>query len=298
MPLPSASDQHGLADDLSRTKIYRDYESAFERATGLPLQIRSLGDDCSPPKPAREGDLFCALMARNNQGCAACQQMQKQLEAEVGSEPTTLKCFAGLCESAVPVRVGESIVAFLQTGQVLLERPDRRTFSALAKTILSWGTEIDVKRAEDAYFNTRVISPEHYESIIDLLKVFAVHLSGCAEGLMLHREQAEPAPVARARQFILERSDDDLSLTKVAETVNTSATYFSELFKRTVGMNFTEYVSRVRIEKAKHLLMNPQRRITEVAFDVGFQSLSQFNRAFKRYAGASPRDYRSAQTGA
>ena len=296
--MPLASDHHQLGEDLSRTKIYRDYESAFERATGLPLQIRSFGDDCSPAKPPLEGNSFCALMARTNQGCAACQQVQKRIEEQVDLEPTTLKCFAGLCESAIPVRVGDSIVAFLQTGQVLLDRPNRRTFSALAKTILTWGTEIDVKRAEEAYFNTRVISPEHYESIIDLLKVFAVHLSGCAEGLMLHREQAEPAPVARARKIILERSEEALSLTKVAETVNTSATYFSELFKRTVGMNFTEYVSRVRVEKAKHLLLDPQRRITEVAFDVGFQSLSQFNRAFKRFAGASPRDYRSAQTGA
>ncbi|MGC1479109.1 MAG: helix-turn-helix domain-containing protein [Chthoniobacterales bacterium] len=296
MNLARASDPHRLRDDLSRTKIYRDYESAFERATGLPLQLRTPGDYCLPTGP-NGSTPFCAEMAQTDEGCAACQKLQRQIEAEAGVETKTLKCFAGLCETSIPVRVGESTVAFLQTGQVLLERPDRRKFSALAKTILSWGTEIDVKRVEEAYFNTRVISPGLYESIIDLLKVFAVHLAQSAEGLMLHPDQAEPASVSQARTFIQAHSEDDLSLTKVAGTVNTSATYFSELFKRTVGMNFTEYVSRVRIEKAKHLLLNPQRRVTEVAFEVGFQSLSQFNRAFKRYAGAAPRDYRSAQMG-
>lgn len=289
-----ATSRH-LRDDLSRSRIFRDYKSAFERAIGLPLQLRAPGDPCLPAEKLPQGNAFCALMGRTNQGCEACQQVQKQIEKEVGIEPRTFKCFGGLCESAVPVRVGDSVVAFLQTGQILLERPDRRTFSKLTKTILALGTEIDVKQVEEAYFNTRVIPREQYKSIVGLLKVFAEHLAQCGEDLMLHCEQAEPAPVARARKIILADSDDDLSLTKIAHTVNTSASYFSEIFKKAVGMNFTEYVSRVRIEKAKHLLMNPRNRVTEVAFEVGFQSLSQFNRSFKRFVGTSPRGYRAEQ---
>jgi AraC-like DNA-binding protein len=52
------------------------------------------------------------------------------------------------------------------------------------------------------------------------------------------------------------------------------------------------------VEKAKNLLVNPQLRISEIAFEVGFQSLSQFNRAFRRHAGTSPRNYRHALPGA
>jgi hypothetical protein len=48
------------------------------------------------------------------------------------------------------------------------------------------------------------------------------------------------------------------------------------------------------VEKAKNLLVKPRLRISEIAFEVGFQSLSQFNRAFRRHAGTSPRDYRHA----
>jgi hypothetical protein len=57
-------------------------------------------------------------------------------------------------------------------------------------------------------------------------------------------------------------------------------------------LNFTEYLSRVRIEKAKNMLLNPNLRISEVAFDVGFQSLTHFNRIFRRMAGESPTQYR------
>ena len=58
------------------------------------------------------------------------------------------------------------------------------------------------------------------------------------------------------------------------------------------GINFTEYVSRVRIEKAKNLLLNPNLRISEIAYEVGFQSLTHFNRVFRKFVGQSPTAYR------
>jgi AraC-like DNA-binding protein len=64
------------------------------------------------------------------------------------------------------------------------------------------------------------------------------------------------------------------------------------MFKKATGLNFTEYLSRVRIEKAKNLLLNPNLRISEIAFEVGFQSLTHFNRVFKKIVGQSPTDYR------
>jgi AraC-like DNA-binding protein len=74
--------------------------------------------------------------------------------------------------------------------------------------------------------------------------------------------------------------------------VNISANYLSEKFKQVTGENFVDYVSRTRIEKAKALLQDRQRRVTDVAFAVGFQSLSQFNRAFKKITGKSPTQFR------
>jgi len=58
-------------------------------------------------------------------------------------------------------------------------------------------------------------------------------------------------------------------------------------------VNFTEYVSRVRIEKARALLLNPNLRISEIAYEVGFQSLTHFNRVFKKLLGQSPTEFRS-----
>ena len=71
----------------------------------------------------------------------------------------------------------------------------------------------------------------------------------------------------------------------------------AQLFKETTGLKFIGFVARTRIEKARNLLQNPNLRISEVAFEIGFQSLSQFNRTFKKITGRSPSDYRGQFVG-
>ncbi|MBU6402667.1 MAG: helix-turn-helix transcriptional regulator, partial [Verrucomicrobia bacterium] len=76
--------------------------------------------------------------------------------------------------------------------------------------------------------------------------------------------------------------------------VSVSRFYFCKLFKKATGMTLTEYVARVRIEKAKTLLVDPSLRISEVVFAAGFGSIPRFNSVFKRYVGMPPTEYRAA----
>ena len=108
------------------------------------------------------------------------------------------------------------------------------------------------------------------------------------------RSRAEPVAIWKARKYIEEYSREELSLTKIAKVVNMNANYLSENFKQVTGTNFVEYVARTRFANACDLLRNPNLRITEIAFAAGFQSLSQFNRVFKRFSGKSPTQYRAA----
>ena len=105
---------------------------------------------------------------------------------------------------------------------------------------------------------------------------------------------AEPMRIWKARNFIEAHASEELSLGEVARAANTSTNYFSEKFKEATGINFVKYVARIRFEKAAVLLRQADLRISEIAFACGFQSLSQFNRTFKRLAGQSPTDYRVA----
>jgi len=105
--------------------------------------------------------------------------------------------------------------------------------------------------------------------------------------------RAEPAQIWKARNFIHQNLDGELSLRKVAGFVNISANHLSEKFKQVTGVKFVDYIARTRFEKALQLLPDQKVRISEIAFAAGFQSLSQFNRSFKKFAGKSPTEYRA-----
>jgi YesN/AraC family two-component response regulator len=109
------------------------------------------------------------------------------------------------------------------------------------------------------------------------------------------RNRAEPVAIWKARKYVDEHSREELSLTKVAKAVNMNANYLSENFKQVTGIKFVDYVAHARFKNACDLLRNSRLRISEIAFAVGFQSLSQFNRVFKRISGKSPTKYRAAK---
>lgn len=282
---------------LTRSQIYQDYERAFSKTTGLPLALRPVESWHIVHHGKKAETPFCALMAENNRACAACLEAQQKITEAAGAGPRTVKCFAGLCDTGVPVSIGDELLGFLQTGQIFLKKPTRAQFARTVKQLVDWGWKVDLRRLEEAYFQTRVISPQQYESVVHLLTIFAQHLSLVSNQLLVRNANAEPPAITRAKQFIKEHQADEISLGDVAKAVNTSTFYFCKMFKKATGLNFTDYLSRVRVEKARNLLLNPNLRISEIAFAAGFQSLSHFNRVFRRIAGESPSRYREKLPG-
>ncbi len=281
-----------LVTVLSNSKIYQDYERAFSETTGLPVTIRSVESWQLPFHGKRKENPFCALMAAKSRACSACLQVQQQLSESARHEAQTVTCPHGLCDSAVPVRLGEKVVGFLQTGQVFRSKPTMARFNRSAQLAAQWGVETSRAQLKQAYFATPVLPPKRYESMIRLLTIFADHLSMVSNQVMVRTANAEPPVITRAREYIREHQTEDLSLGQVAQAVHTSTFYFCKLFKKATGINFTDYLSRIRIEKAKNLLLNPNLRISEIAYEVGFQSLTHFNRVFKRIVGQAPTEYR------
>lgn len=288
----SAKRSRLLVEQLKRSQIYKDYEQAFRDTTGLPINLRPIEAFNLPHHGDPNENPFCALMATSNQSCAACLQLQKKVEVQACLAPKTLKCFAGLCDSAVPIRVGENLIAFLQTGQILLHQPSAKQFATTTRQLLKWGTEVDLKRLEEAYFQTRVVSKKQYSAVLRLLTIFAQHLSALSNQLTVQETNSENPAISRARIYIADQYAEDITLDTVAKQVNMSAFYFCKMFKKAAGITFTDYLARVRVEKVKNLLLNPNKRISEAAYEVGFQSLSQFNRVFRRVAGEAPTAYR------
>ena len=136
------------------------------------------------------------------------------------------------------------------------------------------------------------VSASRFSAAVILLKTFAMQLGELTGRILLEQRAAEPATIIKAKEYILENLDEPLKLDTIAAQVHVSPFYFCKLFKSTTGMTFTEFVNRQRIERAKRRLLDPSERITEIAYDIGYQSLSQFNRSFHRIVGESPTLFR------
>ena len=277
---------------LQKSDLFLEYKKAFEETTGLPLVLRAAGSFQAPLQGSKRANSFCALMIGSSKHCSACLQFQQRVEKEAVREAKTLQCFAGLSESSVPVRVGNQVLGYLQTGQIFLRVPSKRRFQAVSRAVFDRKTDGDLRGLESAYFRTRVIGRKQYAAIIRLLVIFAEHLATVSNQLLTSQTTTESPLIARARAFIALHQDGQLGLDEAAHAVNMSPFYFCKVFKKSTGLTFTEYLSRARIEAVKHLLQDSHMRVSEAAYASGFQSLSQFNRVFLRIAGEAPRSYR------
>jgi len=286
---PSTDD---LITRLRASEMFRDYQSAFETATGLPLVLRTAGSFAPPLAGSKQQSPFCRLLIGTSKTCSACLRFQAGLEDAASSGAQTARCFAGLSESLIPIHVGDTLIGHLQTGQVLLRAPSKTAFRSVLARLRRMRSPIDATQLESAYFQTRVLTTARYDAVLRILSSFAQHLSLLSNELILKTADAEPAGVTRARAFIATNLGDALSLPKIAAVAHMSAFYFCKVFKLTTGLTLTEYLARSRVELTKHMLINPTIRISEAAYAAGFQSLSQFNRVFRRVTGESPTAYR------
>lgn len=281
-----------LIETLNHSELFQRYEQAFPEATGMPVALRPVQTWQLVFRGKSKENAFCALMAQKNGTCAVCLKFQEQLSLDATDEPVTSTCDYGLCETAVPVKLGLQTIGFLQTGQVLRQKPTDASFQRAVDQARKHGVDIGNEQAKRAYFATPVASPRKLDSVRNLLITFADHLAMKGNQILLQTENAESPIIAKAKQYIREHYTEDLSLAHVASIVHTGSFYFCKLFRKCTAIPFTEFVSRIRVEKAKNLLLNPNLRISEIAFSVGFQSITHFNRMFQRIVRQSPRNYR------
>ena len=292
--LPSATSNANkqLIDALLRSRLFRDYESVFTKATGLPLSLRPLEYWQLAHRGKKNENPFCALLAEQPTTLGVCLEAHEQMIQHTGVLPHTVTCPFGLTETAVPVKLGDKVIGYLRIGQVLRHTPAKSDTAKVARTLSEHGVRFTAK-FRDAWEKNPLMPPEKYNAVIRLLTFFGEQLSSLINQIVLENQNSEPPLVRKAREYIEQHKTEALSLAAVAQASGASVFHFCKVFKKATGLKFTDYVARVRLETAKTQLLNPSRRISEVAYDVGFQSLTQFNRMFKRVFGQSPTEFRA-----
>jgi YesN/AraC family two-component response regulator len=274
--------------DRRETGSWADAPEDHGNEWSLKNESRPSGMPLKPSAPFIAEKPFPVIGKRNNEGNALVEAMinsriyqdYEKAFSDATGLPVTLRPMEDWqmpekCQTAVPVRLGERLIGFLQAGSV----------------------EADGDQLDETFFQTAIVSNKQHDAVVKLLAIFAQHLSMLSNQVVVRRENSEPPTITRAKNYIQEHLTEDLSLGQVAKAVNTSTFYFCKMFKKATGINFTDYLSRMRIEKSKNLLLNPNLRVSEIAFEAGFQSLTHFNRVFKKLLGQSPTEYRAEVLG-
>jgi AraC-like DNA-binding protein len=281
-----------LIEMLVRSRLFRDYENVFTKATGLPLTLRPLEYWQLAHHGKKNENPFCAQLAEHPETLAVCLEAHENMIQHTGDTPHTVTCPFGLSETAVPVKLGEQTIGYLRIGQVLRKAPQRSDTDKVKRFILEHGVRF-TSELRKAWEQNPLVPPNKYGAIVRLLSFFADQLSALINQIVLEKQNAEPPLVRKAREYIGKHKMEPLSLSAVATAAGASVFHFCKVFRKSTGLKFTDYVARVRLEDAKTQLLNPNRRISEIAYDVGFQSLTQFNRMFKRVFGQSPTEFRT-----
>jgi AraC-like DNA-binding protein/ligand-binding sensor protein len=293
MPLPPGitnASSEKLLERLRQSPSLARYTRAFHQATGLSLWL--VGQD--PAHSCEAQNPFCMAITKNANACEACEHAHGQLLAKDGVEVTTVKCFANLRETAVPIWFGKLLVGHLRTGQVFASLPTEANFQNTLAILREEPDfrESSVAQLRQSYFAGLVVTDEHYGAIVDLLVLFATHLAGELERQPLASVPSLPESIQKVCQHLRATFDVPFSLEAVAQIAHISAHHLCTVFKASTGVTLTEFQNRERILQAKKRLVSRYARVSEVALDVGFGSLSQFNRCFQKYAGESPTEFR------
>lgn len=123
-------------------------------------------------------------------------------------------------------------------------------------------------------------------------RFMAEWIGAIVDALECKRRQRNDRTIEKALEYIRGHYAKDLSLEDVARQVGMSGSYFSAFFKQETGDNFVEHLTRLRIDKAKTLMMDADLRLYEISQLVGYQDVKYFSRLFKRHVGVTPAEYR------
>ncbi|MDW8310370.1 MAG: helix-turn-helix domain-containing protein [Verrucomicrobiales bacterium] len=288
--IPAAPEQEAWRRLVALPSV-RELQVAFTCATGVALALVPASGGASAPAD----EIFCVRGCLGSPSGTICQRqlLRAERRALTRGEPVQYACPSGLLKILVPVFLGGRHVGSLLAGPFALQSLDEPRLERLLERLERHGLGERVEQLKNAWRFSPLLSPDKCRALHALLQMFARHLEECGRQLLASAPPVRSPMLEKIEAFLAECPDGQVSLKEVATRVNLSPCHFCTVFKKQTGMTFSQY--RL-LEKARELLADPARRISDVAFEAGFESIPYFNRAFRRWFNCSPTEYRARLT--
>ncbi len=161
--------------------------------------------------------------------------------------------------------------------------------SVLSRAAVEGGVGIDVMLERNLTYINKVMAIDNQE---DLCAWISAALNEFIELVYASQDGRKMSQLRPAINYIEANYDKPVTLAQIARASHLSASRLAHLFKEQMGITVIDYVTSVRIEQAKHLLLATGQSCTEICFDVGYNNQSYFTRTFKAAVGVTPRQFR------
>ena len=131
-----------------------------------------------------------------------------------------------------------------------------------------------------------------FDTIAEVTDYLYHYMETSVNTWMQEKKLIENKPIRIAKRYIAENYYKPLTLEIVSRETGFNPNYFSSMFKKEAGVNFSEYLIKVRIENAKEMLLNTEQSVEDISFAVGYSDIKYFSRIFKKYMGVTPTEFR------
>lgn len=278
---------------FAESREFAEFSELFRNLTGITTGLYDAEGRKSKTvfAPATESPL-CRILRSSPEGLARCEDCNRKYFAEAARthQASRYICHAGLVDIAVPIFLDGQHVATISCGQLLPSPPTVRGWGKILQNLR--GLKLPKATLRKAYFRASCMEQGKIDAAVKMLTFFAEYLGRMGLTLRAMADRLEREEVVFARRYVEDHFRDRLSIEEVAKKTGLSQSHFSTVFRKATGQTFVECVQRRRVEEAKTLLSGTRKTVTEICFLCGFTNLTHFNRVFRHWTDASPRQYR------
>ncbi len=279
--------------DLSEKKLLHLYHSAFFKLFHIPLDWVKPNNKTFTVCGKEHCHPLCACLMEHEAGVRMCESLTAKRIRECRKTRRALltECHAGLYDLLIPIFDEDEYLGCLCAGQFILRMPSAEELKVLRKR-LSF-LSVPEEKLSAFYSGTRIFSEEQIEGLKEMLFLIAGYICE-TYGKSRFLESVSHSPkIATAEAYIQKHYTRKLTVGGIARSVGMSESYFLHEFSKQTGATPIAYLNSYRIARAVELLRGSNLNISETAFACGFQSVSHFNRIFRRITGKPPGDYRT-----